>query len=144
MSNAIQLGSPASGKPPQVICECPGCSQAAQTVKPETMVHHIDSPWKYDLQDAPYYFCSQADCDIVYFNNSGVIFQRNQVRTPDDILCYCYGVTEAEVLNELKSEGKSAIREFIARQTKLGACHCEVTNPSGRCCLSSIPREPAP
>lgn len=113
------------------------------------MIHHIQSPWKYDLTDSDWYFCAQADCSTVYFHADGTLLSTKQLRTPvsyketspERTLCYCYGVKEKDVLEEISQTGSSSIRKFIQEQTKKGHCNCEITNPSGQCCLATIPRD---
>ena len=107
-----------------------------------TVLHQVQRPWEQPLQSGPYYFCSSADCDLVYFNLQKTRIGRDQVRQPVGqkqtgnarLLCYCFGATLDDWLQN------PGVREFLSAQTQAGACACETRNPSGRCCLGDFPK----
>lgn len=97
--------------------------------------------------DTGWRFCDSPDCDVVYFaEDSGTIFTRTQVRvsvgvkekTGERPLCYCFGHTMASIKKKLLTTGRSDALEDIRAKMKDPGCHCEVTNPSGACCLGNV------
>lgn len=48
------------------------------------------------------------------------------------IICYCFGYTDEEILNEFKETGRSHIMEKITAEKKTDGCDCAARNPKGR------------
>ena len=46
-----------------------------------------------------------------------------------DLVCYCFGYTKADIVNDCKANGKSLIVERIAAAKRMGTCQCEEKNP---------------
>ncbi len=102
------------------------------------------------MPQTQYYFCGSPDCDVVYFPSdpNAPIFRRDDLlvavgtkQRQDPIpVCYCFGFTQQEILDELTQTGKSTIAERIRGEVKAGNCACEVKNPSGKCCLGDVSR----
>jgi hypothetical protein len=107
-----------------------------------TIAHHIKEPWAWVPSAERYYFCDDPDCDVAYFGDDNSVVLKSQLRTrigvkertERDLLCYCFGVSRADF------ERDPAAREFVMAQTRIGACSCETSNPSGRCCLKDFPK----
>jgi len=122
---------------------CPANGKRYASVHIKTLLHHIMHPWDYKLKEQQYYFCTDPDCDVVYYGQDDSVFRTDQLRTTiwqkskdkRDAICYCFGVTKA--LARLDKE----IKNFVTRQTKNSLCSCETSNPSGRCCLKDFPDE---
>jgi len=122
---------------------CPVNGREYRAVHLKTMLHHIRQPWKVPLREQGYFFCSDRECDVVYFGQDGAIIPKSALRTKvgikedgaDDLVCYCFGVTRQE------AERNSSIRSFVADKTKESMCSCETSNPSGVCCLVNFPRQ---
>lgn len=120
---------------------CPLDHAVCHQVDYKTVLQHIKSPWLHDMTDQAYYFCSEPDCDAVYFDQKGQVFVTEQLRTPvwqktnnpDDPVCYCFGVSLKQAANE------PALRQFVIEKTRSGLCDCSSRNPSGRCCLKDFP-----
>ena len=106
-----------------------------------TVSHHIKQSWLWEDKGQSYYFCDDPNCDVVYFGLNNSLILKSQIRTTvgvkeqsaDAPLCYCYGATKADVLQE------KGIREFVIEKTRQGDCSCETSNPSGACCLQYFP-----
>jgi hypothetical protein len=106
------------------------------------MLHHLVKPWQMDEGESTFYFCADPGCDVVYFEDGGRVFRVSDLRTrvglkepgEDATLCYCFGVTVGAAATD------SGIRAFVVDQTRDKSCSCEVTNPSGMCCLKHFPR----
>ncbi len=121
---------------------CPENEQQYIEVEKKTILLHIKSPWGNPLQEDKYYFCDDADCDVVYFGIEGSVINKSQLRTvvgkkekdENALVCYCFGVSK--VLAAQNTE----IKTYITQQTKEKNCACEVRNPSGRCCLKDFPK----
>ena len=120
---------------------CPENGQAYASVKRKTLLHHISRPWLKPLAEQGYYFCTDPECDVVYFGQDNTVVRRDELRTAvgqksdaeNAALCYCFGVTKAETRLD------NNIKGFITLQTKKSLCSCETSNPSGRCCLKDFP-----
>jgi hypothetical protein len=111
-----------------------------------------------ELPETNFGFCEAARCPIVYAGADGTLIDKAQVRTRVGVketeapipVCYCFEFTAAQITDDLRQHGRSTIRDYIQKQVRLGQCQCEMTNPSGRCCLGNVGRvlrsvaEPAP
>ena len=130
-----------AGHYPKSHC-CPANGKAYASVKRKTLLHHITQPWLKPVTEQGYYFCTDSDCDVVYFGQDNSIIHRDELRTnvgqkSDDenaAICYCFGVTKDQTLSD------DRIKNFITLQTKESLCSCETSNPSGRCCLKDFPK----
>jgi len=133
---------PTSGKPPRKY-RCPVNGSEYASVASKTILHHINRTWERNLSGKAYYFCSDSDCDVVYFGQDDSVILKNELRTkigakettPDRTVCYCFGVSYATAL-----ENKTIV-EFVKDKTKQALCSCETSNPSGRCCLKDFPKQ---
>lgn len=119
---------------------CPVNGQSYTTVSNTTILHHLKQPWLYDLNEHDYYFCSDPDCEVVYFAEDNSVIKQSQLRTEvgikqdsaDATLCYCFGISKQE------AETNTQLKSFVLEQTKQASCACEIRNPSGRCCLKDF------
>lgn len=124
---------------------CPVDGRECSEVSARTIAHHIKAPWAWVPSATRYYFCDAPDCDVVYFGDDNSVVLKSQVRTcvgvkeraRHDLLCYCFGVTRADY------ERDPALKGFVVAQTKIGACSCETSNPSGQCCLKDFDSSPS-
>ncbi|MEW8657558.1 MAG: hypothetical protein AB2603_04455 [Candidatus Thiodiazotropha endolucinida] len=120
---------------------CPVNGVEYSEVSAKTVAHHVHRPWQLDSHTKRYYFCDDPACGVVYFGDDDSVISQAQVRTrvgvkeqsDDAMLCYCFGVTKSDAASE------PGIRAYIVRQTKLGVCSCETSNPAGVCCLKTFP-----
>lgn len=120
---------------------CPVNGFEYTEVSPRIIAHHIKHSWQWDGKGRRYFFCDDPNCDVVYFGDDNSVILKSQLRTKvgvkdaseDALLCYCFGVSKADALNN------PGIRDFVATKTKLELCSCDTSNPSGRCCLKSFP-----
>lgn len=121
---------------------CPSNGIEGTEVSAKTISHHIKQSWKWKHADTRYFFCDDPDCDVVYFGDDDSVITKVQLRTTvgiketsnETLACYCFGVSKAEAIND------PGIREYVMSQTKHAQCSCDVSNPSGRCCLKDFPR----
>lgn len=125
---------------------CPADGQSCRSVELRTVLHHLKRPHANRPKTQGYYFCDNNECDVVYFGQDGYVITRHDVRnevgqksrSPDRVICYCFGITEREVLDEMEHQRSNSAREFVIEQTRLHNCACIVRNPSGKCCLKDF------
>ena len=119
---------------------CPANGRTYASVKRKTLLHHILYPWQKTITEQQYYFCTDPDCDVVYYGDDDSVILTDELRTTvwqkskdkRDTICYCFGITKALARME-------NIKKFVIQQTKDSLCSCETSNPSGRCCLKDFP-----
>jgi len=126
---------------------CPVNGQKGQSVASETLRHLIRTSKRAEIKSRGYYFCKSPDCDTVYYHpDSGQCFNKADLKvrvglkeTEDPVwLCYCFGITQKMIWDEIERTGKSASGDRIRREVADGNCDCEILNPSGRCCLGEV------
>lgn len=121
---------------------CPSNGEQYSSVSTATIRHHIKDPWAWQPKNQGYYFCSAPDCSVVYFGQDNSVIESDSLRTlvgvksesNDALVCYCYGITNAEANNN------PLTRQFVVQEKKSGNCACTARNPSGRCCLANFPK----
>ena len=101
------------------------------------------------LDGKGYRFCPEPSCDLVYFDRDAAsVFMKQDLsvrvglkETEDPIpVCYCFGISVADLRNEIASQGKTDVPASIAAEVRAGHCACEVKNPEGSCCLGNVSR----
>ncbi len=126
---------------------CPECGGEGQAVKIRTLKHWLATVLVHHIPDVPFHFCAARDCPIVYFSEAPPVrYAEEQIRYKVGIkgisgpiqICYCFGVTDEMVLEEIETTGKSSFSRWVGAETKAGNCACDVRNPSGRCCLTEV------
>lgn len=141
-SRAAAAAKPAVGTK----TNCPCCSQPGQPVALQTLKHQVTPEHLETVETGSFKFCRTATCEVVYFNDSGVVLTKGDVRqriglkeTEDPVpICYCFGFTEAMVREEIRATGKCTIPQRIAAEVKAGNCACKIRNPQGLCCLGYV------
>lgn len=121
---------------------CPSNGLTGTEVSSKTISHHLKHAWKWKDEGSRYFFCTDPDCDVVYFGDDDSIITKAQLRTQvgikessdDTPACYCFGISKADAKND------PGIRDYVKAQTKNAQCACDIRNPSGRCCLIDFPR----
>lgn len=127
---------------------CPQCGNSQHLVSYQTVLHHVVHPDNQNLKDQAFYFCDSSECPVIYFSNNELVFTQDQLRESVGqkttnlmrTVCYCFGVTANQVIDELTATGRSVSKEFVTAQTKAKNCACDIRNPSGRCCLVNFPK----
>lgn len=143
--------------------DCPKCGKKGKTVKPVTLRALLKDEYAAEVAVAVesnsesgcspskgntgWRFCDSPECDVVYFGEqSGVTFTKDQLKvavgvketTGERPLCYCFGHSVATITSELRVKGQSDALADIRTKMKDPGCSCEVTNPSGSCCLGTV------
>lgn len=127
---------------------CPQCNSESLAVATTTLLHQLKFPLNQQLDNDAYYFCSSADCDVIYFSLKGKNYKQSQLRqevgqkstAADRMLCYCFDIRADQVAEEIKQTGNSTSKEFVVEMTRSKRCACDIRNPSGQCCLKDFPK----
>ena len=120
---------------------CPVNGKQYSEVSPTTILHHLNEPWNWTAKQQGYYFCTDPDCDVVYFGEDDSLILKSELRTKvglkelndEALVCYCFGVTKSQATDE-------RIKDFVIKSTKEKTCACTTRNPSGKCCLKDFPK----
>ncbi len=122
-------------KTPPKTAVCPRNGRTYAGVERRTVLHHACQPWARTLTHQGYYFCDDADCDVVYFGEDQSLLIRGDLRgdvgqkshRPDKTLCYCFDIHAADIQAE--------------RSLRAGAGVCHRADPQRDlrlCCPQSI------
>ena len=125
---------------------CSHCGREGQPVDRTTIDALLKPESLSQVNGSQYAFCETPSCPVVYYAADGTEFEKNQVlvrvglkETEDPVpVCYCFGVTERMIHEEIQRTGRSSASARIRTEVKEGNCRCEVENPSGRCCLGEV------
>jgi hypothetical protein len=125
---------------------CPQSGSVGKAVDRQTIKALLTERALQRLASSEYRFCLDADCDVVYFDDSGALFATQDLRVAvwqklpfgTRPMCYCFGESEASIRREIEASGRSAAVERIREQIAAGRCACEVRNPRGMCCLGDV------
>ena len=129
---------------------CPMNSQVTKPVGRQTIESLVKPEVRAELTPQPYYFCDAPDCNTVYVSALGdhvitkdLLTVRVGIKeTVDPIpLCYCFGYDRKDVRDDVRRKGDTGIQKIITDRVGAGECRCEVTNPSGGCCLGTVSKE---
>jgi hypothetical protein len=121
---------------------CPVNGHAYSEVSVRTISHHIKEAWAWLPSGHRYFFCEDPACEVAYFGDDGSTILQSQMRTQiglkeasdSGLLCYCFGITKRDFRNN------PVTRDYVVTQTQAGKCSCDISNPSGRCCLKDFPK----
>lgn len=128
---------------------CPRNGKVCKPVPRITVETLIRPEHKDSLASMPYYFCDSPDCDVVYVPaRADPVITKDRLRVRVGIkekvdpipLCYCFDFDRKAIWDDIQIKGTTDIPKIITQRSKAGECRCEVTNPSGRCCLGDIYR----
>lgn len=147
---------------------CPACGHTGKPVGPATLRALLKEEFRDSVpeeaghccgpepgvcrpatEDAGWRFCGSPECDVVYYaEQGGAAFGKSRLRVAVGVkeragerpLCYCFGHSVASLKEELRTKGRSDALEDIRRRMEDPGCACEVTNPSGSCCLGTVAR----
>ena len=132
---------------PRDTTHCPWSGSAGKPVKPLTLHALLKPELREQVRDEVYRFCGDPTCELVYYSQDG-----KQTFTKSDLtvrvgvkeqaaprpLCYCFGHSVETLRQEWESTGGITAIEAIKAEVKAGTCRCDVTNPSGGCCLGEV------
>jgi Zinc binding domain len=128
---------------------CPKNGNVCKPVPGITVETLLGPEHRRSLASLPYFFCDSPDCDVVYVSASGKevittgqLSVRVGIKEKEDPipLCYCFDFDRKAIWDDIRFKGTTDIPKIITQRIKAGECRCEVTNPSGNCCLGDIYR----
>ena len=131
---------------PDRVADCSTCQTKGRAVEELTVKALLTEAALRRFAPGTYRFCPDATCAVVYFDDAGHVFSKEDVRVPvwqkepagRRTICYCFGETEAgiraEILHAARTDAVQRVREHVAA----GRCACEVRNPRGVCCLGEL------
>ncbi|MCC6495806.1 MAG: hypothetical protein IT193_06060 [Propionibacteriaceae bacterium] len=128
--------------------EAPTCPIIDAPTKPVSLVTVGQHVVLRELPATTFGFCDAPNCDVVYVGADGTLIRKDQLRTrvgvkeQDDPIpvCYCFDFSARQISDDFMAHGRSTIRAYIEEQVRAERCRCELTNPTGRCCLGNVHR----
>jgi hypothetical protein len=128
---------------------CSSCNGQGRPVSRKTVLLMLKPELLERAMQGNYSFCSARDCSIVYFNDTGSqrftvdhVRIRVGLKVNDDPipLCYCFGLDENHIRDEIERTGNTNIPDKVSGLIREGLCACEARNPAGVCCLGEVNR----
>ncbi len=116
------------------INKCPVCDNDSLEVTKKTVESLLNEDRRSEISDNQYYFCSNSNCNIIYFNDKERFYKNDLKIDIDDKVCFCFEISRDEV----EKTGKDKVLKKILDNTKEKGCNCETKNPSGKCCTNQI------
>jgi hypothetical protein len=125
---------------------CPRCLKPGPEVSRKTAFQHLDSQglsriilWKN------IFACTNPSCECLYYSAWQWVPQTDCNKTlgykegkPPRIWCYCFGYTDEEVRRSMDHRGVSPLLKQIGDYIDKGGSVCELTHPTGQCCLNFV------
>lgn len=127
--------------------KCPVCSAEGKGVKAITLRSLLRPEKQTLIGNSHYFFCGSMGCETVYFTKEGHrTFSASDLTVrvgikesaPPRPVCYCFGHSMEEILDEVERTGKSTVTADIRRRMAEEKCSCETKNPQGSCCLGTV------
>ena len=125
---------------------CSTCGQHGKPVEGQTVKGLLTVSLRV-VRDLQYYFCSNHDCQVVYFSADGrQQFMTSDIREqvyqkdPDAAqvqVCYCFDYRVGTLRNASAAEREQILAEINAG-IQAGQCACDLRNPQGNCCLGNV------
>lgn len=134
-------GAKAAGRTP-----CPRCGAVGRVVGDATIEAILRPGLSTSLLGVERRFCRTPTCDVLYYGLDGRFVEKSAAtvrvglkESVDPVpLCYCFGISRADVRKEVAETGDCTIPSRITSEVRAGQCACEVKNPSGACCLGDV------
>lgn len=125
---------------------CPVCERLGEEVENFTVKQLVMDHLTELVGDKNYYLCISEECDIVYYNQEGIKFDKQQVKVPiwfkkdakPKYTCYCSKVTEEQVINAVVKDGAKTVADIIKITGAMQNADCKKNNPLGKCCHKII------
>ena len=110
----------------------------------ETLEALLDESVRQGLTDSAF-FCAQPRCPVVYFDLFDRVVDESAVKAPvypknpAAPLCACFGLTEADVDQDIAEGGVARTRACVEK-AKSPAARCALLAPSGQSCIAEVQR----
>jgi hypothetical protein len=123
---------------------CPHCQSPGETVLQSALESFTTAEQRKQLADRVF-FCPTTNCPVAYFDGMESTLSAAELTRPvhpknaDAPLCGCFGLTIADVEDDIAEGTPRRIRELLAK-SKSPEAHCTDASPTGRCCLPEVQR----
>lgn len=126
---------------------CTACGQKGKPVSALTIRSLTRRHWPHYAEITDGYFCTNPnDSTVYYFPTLDLTVDKEHVvdrvgikETEEPIyVCYCFRHTKQGIESDFMEHSRSMIEENVREKVSGKLCSCEVTNPSGQCCLGDI------
>jgi len=129
-----------------VVASCPVSGTVGKPVGLQTVKGLLRETALRRASTRPHRFCADPACNVVYFDEAGSVYGRDDLRVPvwekeafgTRMICYCFGENEADIRAELEKVGASHAVARVRAHIAAGRCACEIRNPRGVCCLGDM------
>lgn len=121
------------------VITCPVCEKKAVLVPLET----VKSLTKKENLKEDYYLCTNPKCQVVYFNQQKVFYQKDittkvwyKNKMEDFIVCYCHNIKLLDIIKAVNDLNGSSQQEEILKYLKkdIKQKDCLHKNPTGSSC----------
>lgn len=123
---------------------CPRCGSLGTPVGEVTIAAQLAPELARGLADTGY-FCPFPTCEVVYFDDFERTILASALGRPvypkdaDAPICGCFGLTEADIEQDLAEGGVTRVRALVER-SRTAEAHCELRAVSGQCCVGDVQR----
>ncbi|WP_406656292.1 (2Fe-2S)-binding protein [Methanolobus sp. ZRKC2] len=126
---------------------CPVCGTKGAYVKIITVRHLVEKELIENASQSDYRICMDKKCNVAYYSEDlSIIFEKNDLKVPlwfkEDAspryACYCSRITEEDVFRAVKEQKLTEINAIRQYYDPEGKCHCNVKNPTGKCCTNAF------
>jgi hypothetical protein len=125
---------------------CPVSATPGKEVKLQTVKALLRERPLRRISSLPHRFCPDPTCEVVYFDEAGTVYAKEDVRVPvwqkelggHRMICYCFDENEAEMIAECEQVGETDAADRVRAHIAAGRCACEIRNPHGGCCLGDV------
>ena len=125
---------------------CPVSATRGERVELQTVKSLVREHPLRRISTLPHHFCPNPTCEVVYFDEAGAVYLKDDVRVPvwqkepsgRRMICYCFDENEAGMLAECEQAGATSAADRVRAHIAAGRCACEVRNPRGACCLGDV------
>ena len=120
--------------------ECPKCNKIGMLVSNDTVLSLTNKSIK---MNSKHYICTNANCDVAYFNENNDTILTNEINVPiwykkdksKYIVCYCLNIELKDIVkavNQIENPTKEKIIKYLGKEST--ETNCLINNPLGRNC----------
>ena len=129
-------------EPDEFPCRCPVCQTTGQPVGPETLNAQLDYDVRTSLAESAY-FCPDALCDVVYFDDYSAVVSRSEfkqlipIKDAEAPICSCFGLKREDIELDV-AEGTVARTKAAVLKAQSCDARCMTKSPNGRSCVQEL------
>jgi hypothetical protein len=120
---------------------CPLCNNMAKNISKVTLESFLKEEEQNKLLSLEgFYFCKTSSCKVIYFRKELIFKDKHLTKeiglkdwTNPSTVCYCFNWTVEKIQKDI-----SCVISDIKSQMNTDKCACEISNPSGSCCLKDV------